>query len=109
MTNPIISETEMRALRFNARERDFIATAGLNTQVEPLQLKSGKWRAYLRDFVTPWSPRGQEAESKVVVRDGYDNIITGATREELINKLKAEYPNWRWRVLVSPEPDEVER
>ena len=91
-----ISQTEMNLLRYAARERDFIAVVGLFTEVEPLQLKSGKWRAYLRDFVTPWSPRGQKAESKEVICDGYANIITGATRDDLIDKLKAEYPNWRW-------------
>ena len=92
-----ISEAEMVALKYAARERDFVAAVGLNAQVEPMQLKSGKWRAYLRDFVTPWSPRGQEAESKEVVRDTYGYIITGATRDELISKLRGEYPMWRWK------------
>jgi hypothetical protein len=92
-----MSQAEIEQARYNARERDFIAVVGLNTPVEPLQLKSGKWRAYLRNFVTPWSPRGQEAESKEVMRDGYGNIITGTTREELIAKLRAEYPGWRWK------------
>ena len=91
-----ISDTEAAALKYAARDRDFIATAGLNTAVEPLQLRSGKWRAYLRDFITPWSNHGQEAESKEVVRDNYGNIITGATKEVLILLLKEEYPNWRW-------------
>lgn len=84
------------ALKYAARERDFIAVVGFSTQVEPLQLKSEKWRAYLRNFVTPWSPRGQAAESKEVVRDLYDNIITANSREELTKKLRAEYPYWRW-------------
>jgi len=92
-----IAQAEKDALRYAARDRDFIATAGLHTSVEALPLKSGKWRAYLRDFVTPWSPRGQDAESKEVIRDGYGYIITGASREELITKLKQEYPNWKWK------------
>ena len=91
-----ISEAEMKQLKYNARERDFIATVGIVTQVEPMQFKSRKWRAYLRGFTTPWSPRGQAAESKEVVRDHYDNIITANSREELITRLKCEYPNWRW-------------
>jgi len=94
----VMSDAEQGSLRYAARERDFIATAGLDTQVEAIALKSGKWRAYLRDFVTPWSPRGQEAESKQVVRNLYGFIFTGDTREELIAMLKAEYPGWKWRI-----------
>jgi len=92
-----MSQTEIDALRYAARERDFIAVAGLHSSVEALQLKSGKWRAYIIDFITPWSPRGQSAESKEVVRDNYGFIIARATRGELITKLKEEYPNWKWQ------------
>jgi len=92
-----MSQAEIEAARYNARDRDFIATAGLSTSVEAMPLKSGKWRAYLRDFVTPWSPRGQEAESKEVVRDTYGYIISGANKDNLIVKLKQEYPGWRWK------------
>ena len=92
-----MSQAEIDALGYAARDRDFIATAGLHTRVEALPLKSGKWRAYLGDFVTPWSPRGQAAENKEVIRDGYGYIITGASREELITKLKQEYPSWKWQ------------
>lgn len=91
-----ISDREMQALRFAARERDFIASLPYGTLVESMQLKSGKWRAYLRSFVTPWSPRGQKAESKEVVRDGYDNIITASTRDQLVAMLRLEYPGWKW-------------
>lgn len=92
-----ISQGEMDALKYAARERDFVAVVGLATAVEVLPLKSGKWRAYLTDFVTPWSPHGQAAESKEVVRDLYGYIITGATRVELIARLEEEYPNWKWQ------------
>ncbi len=91
-----MSQVEIDQARYNARERDFIATMPYGGNVEPMQLKSGKWRAYIRYFVTPNSPRGQEAESKEVVRDGYGYIISGATRIDLIGKLKAEYPGWKW-------------
>ncbi len=64
--------------------------------VEPLQLRSGKWRAYIRSFITPHSPLGQEAMSKEVVRDNYGNIINGATKVALIKELKTEYPGWNW-------------
>ena len=87
-----ISQDEINAARY----RDFIAIVGLSNKVEPMQLKSGKWRAYLTDFVTPWSPRGQQAESREVVRDVYSYIITANTRQELISKLRLEYPGWRW-------------
>jgi len=91
-----MSQAEIDALQYNARNRDFIATAGLHTSVEALPLKSGKWRAYLTDFITPRSPRGQSAESKEVVRDNYGYIISGATKVALIERLKQEYPNWKW-------------
>ncbi len=91
-----MSEAEVKQAQYNARKRDFIATAGLNTSVEIMQLKSGKWRAYLRDFVTPWSPRGHEAETQEVLRDGYGNIITAPTRELLISKIHTEYSGWKW-------------
>lgn len=91
-----ISEAEMQALKFASRDRDFIASLPYGGQVELLPLKSGNWRAYIRYFVTPSSPRGQETEAKEVVRDGYDNIITGATRDDLVAKLKAEYSGWKW-------------
>lgn len=92
-----MSQAEIDALKYNARDRDFIATVGLSTNVEILSLKSGKWRAFLTSFITPWSPRGQTAESKGVVRDNYGYIVTADSRDELILKLKEEYPNWRWR------------
>lgn len=92
-----MSQTEIDALKYAARERDFIAVTGLHSNVEALQLKSGKWRAYITDFVTPWSPRGQSDESKEVVHDNYGYILTEATKEELITKLKQEYPGWKWR------------
>ncbi len=92
-----MSQAEIDALRYASRERDFVAVVGLHSKVEALQLKSGKWRAYFTDFVTPWSPRGQSAESKEVVRDNYGYIVTGATRGELITRLKEEYPNWKWQ------------
>lgn len=92
----VMSQAEIDALKYNARERDFIATAGLHTSVEVLPLVSGKWRAYLTDFITPWSNHGQEAESKEVVRDNYGYIITGGNRKQLIEMLKCEYPGWKW-------------
>lgn len=95
-TEIVISEAEKAALKYSARERDFIAMAGLGTKVEVLRLNRGKWRAYLTNFVTPHSPRGQQAESKEVVRDNYGYIITGATRNDLVVELKQEYPNWKW-------------
>ena len=91
-----MSQAEIEAAQYSARDRDFIATVGLNIMVEALSLKSGKWRAYLIDLVTPWSPRGQTAESKEVVRDNYGYIIITKSREELITRLKCEYPGWRW-------------
>lgn len=90
----IISKVEIDAL--NALKPDYIATVATGTQVEVIQLKSGKWRAYLRDFITPWSPRGQQATSKEVVRDNYGYIITGATKVALTRGLKQEYPYWRY-------------
>jgi len=91
-----ISQAEWDAIKYAARDRDFIASVGLATKIEPMQLKSGKWRAYLRDFITPWTPRGQEAESKEVVRDDYGYIITEDSRENLVARLKYFYPHWRW-------------
>ncbi len=91
-----MSEAEISAARYAARDRDFIATVGLSTRVEALPLKSGKWRAYLTDFVTPWSPRGQAAESKEVVRDDYGYIITEPTQEQLVARLREIYPGWKW-------------
>lgn len=91
----IMSQVEKDAL--HTPEPDYIATVALDTLVEVLQIKSGKWRAYLRDFITPWSPRGQEAMSREVVRDNYGYIITGATRKQLITMLQKEYSNWRWK------------
>ena len=97
--SPMISDAEIAALRHAARHRDFVATvAPHNISVEPIQLRSGKWRAYLRSFVTPWSPRGQEAETKEVVRDMFDNILSGDTREQLLSKLRSEYPGWKWLI-----------
>ncbi len=93
-----MSQAEIDALKYNARERDFIATVGLHTEVEALPLKSGKWRAYLTDFITPWSPRGQVAESKEVVRNGFGYLITGDNRKQLIEMLKCEYPGWKWKI-----------
>jgi len=97
-----MSQAEIDALRYAARDRDFVATAGLNTRVELMQLRNGKWRAYYRDFITPSSPRGQEAESKEVARDSYGYIITGETRQMLIARLQDEYSNWRWEVGIKP-------
>lgn len=91
----VMSEREIAQAKYNARDRDFVATVGLSTHVELLPLQSGKWRAYLSDFVT-CSPRGFDAETKEVVRDVYGNIITGADRIDLLTKLKTEYPGWRW-------------
>ncbi len=94
---PEMSQAEKDALKYTARDRDFIATTGLHSAVEAIPLKSGMWRAYVTDFVTPGTPRGQAAESKEVVKDNYGYIITEATRELLIIKLKQEYPGWKWR------------
>ncbi len=91
-----ISQAEKEALKYSSRERDFIATAGLHSSVEAIQLKSGKWRAYISNFITPHSPSGQEAESKEVVRDNYGYIITGANRGSLISKIREEYAGWKW-------------
>lgn len=92
-----MSQAELEAVQHVARKRDFIATTGLSTQVEPMQIQSGKWRAYLRDFVVSWSPTGQEAEYKEVVRDNFGYIMTEPTRESLIARLRKEYPGWKWR------------
>ena len=91
-----MSQAEIEAARYAARDRDFIATVGLSTQVEPMQIKTGKWRAYLRDFITPWSNHGQEAESREVVRDSYGYIVTEPSREQLVIRLRDEYPGWKW-------------
>src|SRR4030067_979794 len=40
-----ISQAEWDAIKYAARDRDFIASVGLATKIEPMQLKSGKWRA----------------------------------------------------------------
>ena len=92
----IMSEAEISATKYASRDREFIATTGLFTKVEALPLKSGKWRAYLTEFVTPWSPRGQGAESKEVVRDDYGYIITESTQEQLVARLREIYPGWKW-------------
>ena len=91
-----MSDAEQAALRYAARDRDYIASVGLGTRVEAVPLKSDKWRAYLEDFVTPNSPMGQQAETKEVVRNGFGNIITEPTREALVSRLREEYPGWKW-------------
>jgi len=91
-----ISAAEQEALKYMGRERDFVASFPYGGCVEPLQLKNGKWRAYIKYFIIPWSPRGQKAESKEVVRDNYGFIITATSHEQLIAKLKDEYPGWKW-------------
>jgi hypothetical protein len=92
-----MTQSEMDALKYATRDRDLVACLGLGDQIEILQLKSGVYRAYIRSFVTQ-SPRGYKAETKEVVRDGFDYIITGKTRDNLISKLKTEYPGWRWSI-----------
>ena len=98
-----MSQREVEQARYNARDRDFIASLPYGCSIEPMMLKSGKWRAYIRYFVTPATPRGQEAESKEAVRDGYDNIITANSRDELILKLRQEYPGWKWDKVNSAQ------
>ena len=73
---------------------EIIASVGCSS-VEPLQLRNGKWRAYLRSETTPSNPIAF-AYDKEVVRDNYGYIISGATKVALIEKLKIEYPNWQW-------------
>jgi len=76
------------------KEMEIVATISGNS-VEPLQLRNGSWRAYIRSECTPSNPVAF-AYDKEVVRDNYGYIISGATKVALIEKLKTEYPNWKW-------------
>ena len=74
------------------------------------QLKNGEWHAYVVAEGDPqeWEFEKHEREVYVkqymsghhidVVRDHNDNIITGATRKELIKKIKRDPPVW-WIVF----------
>jgi hypothetical protein len=77
---------------------DIIASVGF-TSVEPKKLKNGKWRAYLYTE-SPHAMSNPRAYScpydREVVRDNYGYIINAPSREELITKLKMEYPRWKW-------------
>lgn len=78
---------------------DIIAYIKFAGAVEPKQLRNGKWRAYLytESSHAISNPRAWSCPyDREVVRDNYDYIINGSTREELISKLKEEYPNWEW-------------
>jgi hypothetical protein len=93
-----ISPAELAALR--APKPDLVATVGgfvaPGEQVEIRHLKkSGLWRAYLIAENYPMNPRAFSWSSEVV-RDQYGYIISGSSRDDLIAKLKVEYPNWRW-------------
>lgn len=63
--------------------------------IEARQLNDNKWRAYIVTERTPSNPRYCSYDREVV-RDNYGYIITEPSLEQLIDRLKREYPGWDW-------------
>jgi len=74
-----------------------VASPGSGFAVGAGRPGNGKWRGQVLAERTPMNVESNAARDIEVVRDSYGFIITGASRGDLMAKLKTEYPGWRWK------------